>query len=946
MGEPRGHSSSISALLSRPSDLKLNPDCADIAMVPATGTLASASLVGSVEKTKEVEAHSVASEPQADPQPQAEVVETHPAPAQPSRLALVGVYAFTASLALAAVALVLWGPLHDAAPVRELLPQPGMFAVVCVLWTIVTWAPVSLDYRGRTYQFVLGEVPMLLGLIFLSPTLTVLCSVCADLSLLARSRKSAPVKLAFNLASDALCTAVTVIVYREVLGAHTPVSLRGWAAAAIAMCTTAVFTELMVRVVLKLYGQPATQRRTGMEYRTQAMLMLASICFSFVVLDAAWLNLWALVPLLLVAALIIAAYRGYVRLSLRNASLQGLYDFTRALNTASLEPSSMTVDVLRQVCSVMRARRVMLVFAEPAGVPRRISYNERGASKTEPISLDESSIFTEAIAQGTACLLSPTGETNKLEKDPIAGRYREAIVAPLIDGQAPIGAIAAFDRDENAEDFDEDDLRLFETLVAHASAGLERARLVEKLTFERDSKDHQAKHDALTGLPNRTLFLSRAAEALDESDGVAIVLLDFDRFKDVNDTLGHAIGDHLLCEVSERLVRTVSGRATVARLGGDEFALVIADVGDAENAVAFVSMLQEEMSRPIRMEGLTLAVTASAGIALAPEHGEDVALLLQRADIAMYLAKERRSKVELYSGEHDRAMARRVEIGRMLEHALEKGTEFSVAYQPIAKVSSGHVECVEALVRWTNPVHGPVSPEEFIGIAEQMGVINQISDFVLAEACSQMAAWRQVGLQIGLAINLSGHEISDPGLVDRIAGHLKDHHVPPGALTLEVTETAVMADLEQVSLVLDELAALGINIAIDDYGTGYSSLAYIHRLPVQELKIDRSFVTNLPNESSNAIIVHSSIAMAHSLGLYVVAEGAEDEVTCAMLAEAECDFVQGYYLAKPMTSSQLQSWLLQGGSLQVDPLHPNPPVSDKLPLRTVSNERPLRAVAL
>jgi EAL domain-containing protein (putative c-di-GMP-specific phosphodiesterase class I) len=316
-----------------------------------------------------------------------------------------------------------------------------------------------------------------------------------------------------------------------------------------------------------------------------------------------------------------------------------------------------------------------------------------------------------------------------------------------------------------------------------------------------------------------------------------------------------------------------------------------------------------------------------------------VALLLQRADIAMYLAKERRSKVELYSGEHDRAMARRVEIGRMLEHALENRREFSVMYQPIADVSSGRVERVEALVRWTNPVHGSISPEEFIGIAEQMGVINQIGDFVIAEACAQLAAWRQAGIGIGLAINLSGHEISEPGLVGRIAAHLKANNVPPGALTLEVTETAVMADLEQVSMVLDELAALGIGIAIDDYGTGYSSLAYIHRLPVQELKIDRSFVTNLPNESSNAIIVHSSIAMAHSLGLCVVAEGAEDGVTCTMLAEAECDFVQGYYLSRPMTSIQLQSWLLQGGSLRVAPLRAEPPAP-------ASHERPaLRVVA-
>ncbi len=464
---------------------------------------------------------------------------------------------------------------------------------------------------------------------------------------------------------------------------------------------------------------------------------------------------------------------------------------------------------------------------------------------------------------------------------------------------------------EELDSFDDDDLRLFETLVAHASASLERARLVEELRFEVDSKSHQATHDALTGLPNRVLFQTRAARALSESKGIAVVLLDIDRFKDVNDTLGHAIGDRLLCEVSERLVHAVSGRATVARLGGDEFALVIADVDEPEQAVAIVDHVQREMSRPIRMDGLALAVTASAGIALAPEHGDDVALLLQRADIAMYLAKERRSKVELYRVEQDQSMRWWLMIGGLLTHALETRSELSVMYQPIVDAKSGSVARVEALARWNHPTHGAIPPEQFIGIAEQMGVISQISDFVLSEACAQCAEWRRNGSNVGIAVNLSGREFSDAGLVDRIAGHLKENGLPAELLTLEVTETEVMADLTQVSKVLDELAALGISLAIDDYGTGYSSLAYIHRLPVQELKIDRSFVTNLSSESSNAIIVHSSIAMAHSLGLKVVAEGAEDAVTCSLLAEADCDYVQGYYISKPITSAQLQSRFLK-----------------------------------
>jgi predicted signal transduction protein with EAL and GGDEF domain len=358
----------------------------------------------------------------------------------------------------------------------------------------------------------------------------------------------------------------------------------------------------------------------------------------------------------------------------------------------------------------------------------------------------------------------------------------------------------------------------------------------------------------------------------------------------------------------------------VARLGGDEFALVIADISDPGQAVDIVYDLNAEMSRPIEMEGMTLAVTFSAGIALSPEHGNDVALLLQRADIAMYLAKERRSIVELYSVEQDKSVRRSLMVGGFLTHALETGNGLSVMYQPIADVRSKEVVRVEALCRWYHPELGWIPPDEFIGIAEQMGLIGQISEFVLAEACAQLGHWRRIGLRIGMAVNVSGRELTDTSLVDLVERNLRVNNLPPELLTVEVTETEVMADLEQASRVLEELADLGVRIAIDDYGTGYSSLAYLHHLPVQELKIDRSFVTNLPNEMSNAIIVRSSIAMAHSLGLLVVAEGAEDAATCAILADANCDMIQGHYLGRPQNSALVQEWLLGNGSLEFGPL--------------------------
>ena len=848
--------------------------------------------------------------------------DTASAPQRSHRSTTVVIYGIAAALAGGAAVLLLWGPLHHAEPLRNLFSQPAMFVVVCALFGAALYGLVTLHYRGSTIAFSLELVPILLGLVYLRPSLLVLSAACA-VAVVDAIRRMKLIKVVLNVALFGLMTAVAALVFRELLGSFSPVSLRGWAAAAAALCTVAVTTSLVVRIVTAIYGM-TPERRTGPQVTSEALLTLASICLSLVVLDAAWYDPWAVVPLLLVGALIIVAYRGYTRLTLRFESLQRLYDFSQALGQANLEPTSMSTDVLRQVCTVMRARRAQLVLAELSGIPRRISLDDRGSSGVELIDLDAGSFVTTAITTRTASLHTSANAQNRgISHDSVAGEYRSAIVAPLMGENSVIGAIVALDRDEELDEFDADDLRLFGTLVAHAGANLERARLVEELRYEVESKTHQATHDMLTGLPNRMLFTSRATTALNDSSGVAVILLDLDRFKDVNDTLGHAIGDRLLLEISVRLQRAASEQSTVARLGGDEFAMVIADVTEREEAIAIVHELHGILSRPIEIDGLTLAVTASAGIALAPEHGSDVALLLQRADIAMYLAKERRSTVEVYSVEHDKSMHRWLMLGGLLTHALESNKELSVVYHPIGDVRSHKIVQVEALARWNQPRHGSIPPDEFIAIAEQMGMISQITDFVLSEACSHLAEWRRAGLDVGVDINISGRELADGSIVDRVARNLEEHDIPADLLTLEVTETEVMADLLQASRVLDELAALGIRIAIDDYGTGYSSLAYLHRLPVQELKIDRSFVTNLPNELSNRIIVRSSIAMAHSLGLSVVAEGAEDEITCAILADAGCDLIQGYYLAKPMKHSDLMDWLLQGATLEFAPLHPD-----------------------
>ena len=474
------------------------------------------------------------------------------------------IYIFSVVLALAAAALCLIGPLRGLGPVRELLPEAAMFGVVCVLFAFADAMPVSLHYRGNSTGCVLEDGPLLIGLVFLSPGLLVLSVSAAVFLVFGVVRRQAPVKVAFNVAVAALATAIAAVVFRELLGGHSPVSLVGWAVALAAMISYQIVTALSMDIVTRLAGQTARKRSPLVHLAFQAMLTAASMCLALVFLDASWYDPWATLPLLLVAALIIVAYRGYTSLSLRFSALEHLYDFSRAMGTASLEPSSMSVDVLKKVCTVMRARRAELILAEPSGIPRRITFDDRGASRIESIILNETSIVAQAISTGEASLHSSTTQDGSVSVDPIIGEYHEAVVAPLMNRHTPIGAIIAIDRDEELDSFDDDDLILFETLVAHASTSLERARLVEELRYEVDSKSHQATHDMLTGLPNRILFLTRAATALSESGGVAIVLLDIDRFKDVNDTLGHAIGDRLLCEIAERLLP----RRLRARHGG------------------------------------------------------------------------------------------------------------------------------------------------------------------------------------------------------------------------------------------------------------------------------------------------------------------------------------------------------------------------------------------
>ena len=434
-----------------------------------------------------------------------------------------------------------------------------------------------------------------------------------------------------------------------------------------------------------------------------------------------------------------------------------------------------------------------------------------------------------------------------------------------------------------------------------------------RLRAQSETNRELAEHDALTGLANRTLLHDRAAVAITDArhhgGSLAILLLDLDRFKEINDTLGHHHGDMLLRLVGPRLESVLGEDDTVARLGGDEFVVLLHDVASPEAARAVADRLLAALDEPFPVDGLDLDVGGSLGIAVSPEHGADFETLLQHADVAMYAAKSSQSGVCVYDPDHDLNSPARLSLLGELRRGIEDG-QLVLHFQPQADVDTGAVVGVEALVRWEHPTHGLLSPDAFIPLAESTSLIRPLTLAVLDEALAFVKRMRADGHDITVAVNLSAHSLIDPDLTDDVDGALDRHGLPGEVLVLEITESSVMTDRERARATLVRLAELGVALSIDDFGTGYSSLAYLHRLPVDELKIDRTFVGDL-DAASNGAIVTASIDIARALGLRVVAEGVEDQETWDRLAALGCEVVQGYHLCRPVTADDLAAWMAE-----------------------------------
>jgi diguanylate cyclase (GGDEF)-like protein len=485
--------------------------------------------------------------------------------------------------------------------------------------------------------------------------------------------------------------------------------------------------------------------------------------------------------------------------------------------------------------------------------------------------------------------------------------YSARFLSPLQRLTQALTAIGSGDLEQVAGISSEDEIGelgvAFDRMAGELRASLQRQAAAEAALM------HRATHDALTELPNRALLQDRLNQAVATAARshipFALMLMDLDRFKEVNDTLGHQAGDRLLQEVAQRLVGELRSCDTVARLGGDEFAVLLPEA-DAITAPSVADRLIEVLEKPIVIDGREVTIGASIGIGVHSLHGHDGETLMRRADVAMYAAKRGRHGHMLATVECEEPDSERLGLIGALRTAIDTG-QLVLHYQPIVDCASGRIEAVEALVRWQHPRHGLVGPDRFIPLAEETGLIAPLTRWVLGAAVWQLHCWQAQGLAPRVAVNLSAHDVQDPALVRYVATILQESGVAADRLTLELTETAVMANPEGALEVLGSLAALGVRIAIDDFGTGYSSLSYLTRFPAHELKIDGSFVRQLGSaDSRHAAVVRSTIELGHSLGMAVVAEGVEDPQAVAHLHAFGCEFAQGYAIARPLAAQDLQ----------------------------------------
>ena len=793
------------------------------------------------------------------------------------------------------------------------LPLPAVpWWALAVLFAVAQSVVINIEVRREARSASLTELPFVFGLLSVSAGAFGLARVvgASVTQLLVRKQHRHPLKLAFNTVVAAAEAGIGLAVFRLIGTGAAVDSPLLWVAAVAAASIANAFGAGAVAALISMIEADLSPSHV-VEVAVSALWRAAALAIVGIVgvltLEA---GPWSVFPLTAACVVIVLAYRTYARLAERHESLERLMRFTQ-LVVSNPDTDRVVTNLLEQVCDMLHADEAVITFF--AGDDSEVD-SEAVLRRGEPLKRRAASHLTADVAW-MVDRVRTDGQPVLVQRGTreLAARHwlercglREAVVAPLHGDGEVRAALVVGDRLGEARGFDHGDVRLLETVANHASIALRNGELVNRLR-------HDSMNDTMTGLPNRA-SLEREMDQLFAAPvtpgGFALAMLDLDTFKEVNDTLGHHHGDALLREVAALLTCAVGDRGMVFRFGGDEFAILVPDCVSDNSVVGFCHEVISALTKPVELAGTAVDLGASMGVARAPLHGETTADLVKRANLAMYAAKQGGREVAVFDPAHDTSSPARLALVASLRQTVSVGG-LEVYVQPQVCLQSGTVNGVEALARWTDPVRGSVPPDEFIPLAERSGLIVQLTDVILDSAIGGCAAWQEDAPGVGVAVNLSARSLRDDNLDEQIGRLLRRHGVPAGLLTLEITESNVMADPASSLGLLNRLRRRGIQLSIDDFGTGYSSLSYLRRLPVQEVKIDRSFVQHVDKDAENAAIVTSILQLAKALDLTVVAEGVEEEAEWKLLAELGCDVAQGYLISRPMPVADFGQWFRQ-----------------------------------
>jgi diguanylate cyclase (GGDEF)-like protein len=805
-------------------------------------------------------------------------------------------------------ALILWQVMPLGAPVQS--PADLPWWVIAFWFAVTEVAAIDLRVRHDAHSVSLVQVPFVFGLATLAPAALIAARLVGETAALVLYRRRKGERLAFDLATVFLETAVAASIFHGVLLGGDPAGPAGWLAAGAATGAALAVSTAAVSISGRSGGTRRGLRQAGPSMLAAIAMSAAGTVVAVIALVLVDADPWTVVILAPAGILLLAGLRVFESLFRRHQDLELVHGFTEAVGE-SVEMATVLRDAMKEARRVFHVADVLVVVRRGEQMIRLHStaggHSERDEEEAGwPALLD--SLHGEA-AFGL-------GGDDPVSRFAAEAGIREGLAVPLTGDGAAFGLLAVGNRLTGLVEFDDSDVRLLTTVGRQLAVALERARLVTDVRREAEEREHRALHDSLTGLPNRTSFvraIERLLAARPPDEMVAVTIVDLDRFKEINDTLGHHHGDLVLQEVASRLTDRVREADIVARLGGDEFGVMITGLRTPSAAVTWTRRMADALAEPLAYDGLSLLVSGSIGVAVAPDDASDAAGLLRRAEVAMYHAKRSGTGMEMYTPEHDPHSTRRLAIIGELAGAIEAG-ELVVHYQPKVRLSDGAVVGVEALVRWQHPRLGMLQPPDFIEPAETAGLIGPLTEFVLDTAVGDAAALAADGHDLEVSINVSARCFTT-ALPERVSGALADAGLDPARLTLEITESAAVADSAAAIAVVERLAGLGVRLAVDDFGTGYSSLVYLTSLPVRELKIDRSFVSTMGTVTRNARIVESAIGLARSLGLSTVAEGVETERSWLLLQRMGCDLAQGFLVSRPMPVARLRAWLGDRSSL-------------------------------